>query len=119
VAGKADKPKNTDDYIATFPPKVQELLQETRATIQKAAPDAEEAMGYGVPAFKLNGYLVYYAAFKKHIGFYPTPSGMKAFADELEAYETAKGTVKFPLDKPMPFDLIARIVAFRVSENAS
>ena len=100
-----------------FPAPVQELLQELRAVIQKAAPDARETINYQIPTFVLHGNLVHFAAFKHHIGFYPTPSGIEAFEAELSAYEGAKGSVKFPIEKPLPFDLISRIVAYRVKEN--
>jgi uncharacterized protein YdhG (YjbR/CyaY superfamily) len=86
-------------------------------TIRQAAPGAEEAIKYQIPTFTLEGNLVHFGAYKKHIGFYPTPSGIEKFQNELSAYEGAKGSVKFPLDKPVPFDLISRIVAFRVQEN--
>jgi len=111
-------PANIDEYIAGFPEPVQTLLQQVRATIREAAPHAQEAINYAMPAFRLNGNLVYFAAFKKHIGFYATPTGHEAFKDELSAYKEGKGSVQFPLDKPLPLDLIRRIVAFRVEENA-
>jgi uncharacterized protein YdhG (YjbR/CyaY superfamily) len=110
-------PKNIDEYIAGFPNDVQDILQKIRMTIRKAAPDAEEAIKYQVPTFTLKGNLVHFAAFKKHIGFYPTPSGIEKFQKELSAYESAKGSVRFPLDKPIPFDLISKIVQFRVNED--
>jgi len=107
-----------DEYIATFPKETQKILKEVRATIKTAAPNAEEKIGYQMPTFTLNGKnLVHFAAFKNHIGFYPTPSGISAFAEELSKYEGAKGSVQFPIDKPMPLKLIARIVKFRVAEN--
>lgn len=109
--------KTPNEYIASFPEEVQKKLKSIRKTIKNNAKEAEDAMGYGVAAFKLKGvYLVYYAAFKKHIGLYPTPSALQHFSQELSAYETAKGTVKFPFEKPIPFDLIAKIVKFRVKE---
>jgi len=110
-------PKTIDDYIASFPQDVQEILQKVRATIKQAAPDAQETINYQIPTFTLKGNLVHFAAFKKNIGFYPTPSGMEAFKNELSVYEGAKGSVKFPLDQPIPFDLISRIVTYRVKEN--
>ena len=110
-------PENIDEYIAGFPPEIQEILQKIRMKIRRAAPGAEEAMSYRIPTFKLNGNLVHFAAFKKHIGFYPTPSGIEEFKAELSGYVWAKGSVQFPLDKPIPFDLITRIVKFRVQEN--
>lgn len=110
-------PKNIDEYIANFPKDVQEILEKLRATIRKAAPDAEETINYQVPTFTLKGNLVHFAAFKKHIGFYPAPTGIEKFKSELSIYEGAKGSVKFPLDKPIPFGLISKIVTFRVREN--
>lgn len=109
-------PKTIDEYIAGYPPDVQQILQQIRATIRKAAPDAEEAIKYQIPTFVLNGNLVHFGAFKKHVGFYPTPSGIEAFKMELSRYEGAKGSVQFPLDKPMPLTLISKIVKFRVKE---
>jgi uncharacterized protein YdhG (YjbR/CyaY superfamily) len=106
-----------DAFIASFPKETQKLLEEVRATIRKAAPEASETINYGIPTFTLNGNLVHFSAFKNHIGFYPTPSGIETFKTELSAYEWAKGSVKFPLDKPIPFELISRIVKFRVKEN--
>ena len=106
-----------DEYISGFPKDIQKILQEMRKTIRTAAPDAEETINYAIPTFKLNGNLVHFAAFKNHIGFYPAPSGIDAFKKELSAYEGAKGSVKFPLDQPMPLGLITRIVKFRVKEN--
>ena len=108
--------KTIDEYIAGFSEDIQPILQKIRATIKKAAPAAEEAMSYGIPTFKLNGNLVHFAAFKKHIGFYPAPSGTKAFKKELSVYESGKGSVQFPLDKPIPYALIKEIVKFRVKE---
>jgi uncharacterized protein YdhG (YjbR/CyaY superfamily) len=110
-------PKNIDEYIAGFPHDVQEILEKIRMTIRKAAPDAEETINYQIPTFTLKGNLVHFAAFKKHIGFYPTPTGIEKFKNELSVYEGAKGSVKFPLDKPIPFALISKIVKFRVKEN--
>ena len=106
-----------DEYIATFPQDIQKILQELRATIKAAAPDAEEKISYQMPTFFLNGNLVHFAAFKKHIGFYPTPSGIEAFKKELSVYDGAKGSVQFPIDEPMPLKLISRIVKFRAAEN--
>lgn len=114
---KPTPPKTIDDYIAGFPAEVQEILEKIRSTIRKAAPDAEETINYGIPTFTLNGNLVHFAGFKNHIGFYPTPSGIEKFKEELSAYEGAKGSVQFPLDKPMPLSLISKIVKFRVKEN--
>jgi uncharacterized protein YdhG (YjbR/CyaY superfamily) len=112
-----DKPNNTEEYIAGFPPETQAILEQVRATIKAAAPTAAESIAYGMPAYKLNDRpLVYFAGFKNHIGFYATPTGHEAFQDELSAYKQGKGSVQFPIDQPMPLDLIARIVAFRVNE---
>ena len=109
--------RDIDEYIARFPSDVRKILERVRRTIRKAAPEAEEAISYQIPTFKLKGNLVHFAAWKEHIGFYPTSSGIRKFKKELSAYEGAKGTVKFPMDEPMPLDLIARIVKFRVREN--
>jgi uncharacterized protein YdhG (YjbR/CyaY superfamily) len=106
-----------DQYIATFPGETQKILQELRATIKASAPKAEEKISYQMPTFALKGNLVHFAAYKKHIGFYPTPSGILAFERELSIYEGAKGSVKFPIDKPLPLELISKIVKFRVAEN--
>ena len=111
------KPNNIDEYIAGFPKDVQKILEQIRTTVKQAAPEAEETISYAMPAFKLQGNLVYFAAFKNHIGFYPTPSGIESFKKELSVYEGAKGSVKFPIDKPLPFDLISEIVKFRVKET--
>jgi uncharacterized protein YdhG (YjbR/CyaY superfamily) len=110
-------PKTIDEYIAGFPKDVQVILEKVRETIRKAAPGAEETINYQIPTFTLKGNLVHFAAFKKHIGFYPTPTGVEKFKEELSVYEGAKGSVKFPLDEPIPYDLITRIVEFRVKEN--
>ncbi|RDI12076.1 uncharacterized protein YdhG (YjbR/CyaY superfamily) [Flavobacterium sp. AG291] len=112
-----DKPKDTNEYIAGFSPEIQKLLEQVRQTVQKTAPDAEESISYGMPAFKLNGNLVYFAAFTNHIGFYALPSGNEAFQKEISNYKTGKGSIQFPFDKPLPLDLIAKIVKFRVEEN--
>ena len=109
--------KSIDEYISTFPANVQIILEELRRAIRDAAPQAQEAISYQMPAFKLNGNLVWFAAFKNHIGFYPTSSGIEAFKERLAAYETSKGTVKFPINEPIPFDLVKEIVKFRVKEN--
>jgi uncharacterized protein YdhG (YjbR/CyaY superfamily) len=111
------KPKDIDEYISGFPKETQEILEKIRTTIRKAAPDAEETINYQIPTFTLKGNLVHFAAYKKHIGFYPAPSGIERFKDELAAYEGAKGSVRFPLDEPIPYDLISEIVTFRVKEN--
>jgi len=112
-----NKPESIDDYIASFPEEIQKLLIEVRSTIRKAAPAAKEIISYQMPAFRQNGVLVYFAAFKKHIGFFPTTSGIAAFKEELSVYKGAKGSVQFPFEKPMPLDLISRIVKFRIAEN--
>lgn len=112
-------PRNVDEYIAGFPREVQEILQQIRTTIKQVAPDAEEAIKYGIPTFVLNGNLVHFAAFKHHVGFYPTPSGIEAFKDELARYQSAKGSVQFPIDEPMPLRLIEEIVRFRVKEASA
>jgi uncharacterized protein YdhG (YjbR/CyaY superfamily) len=117
VNAEAAKPKNIDEYIAGFPEDVQEKLQKIRMTIREAAPDAQEKISYQMPTFYLKGNLVHFAAFKNHIGFYPTPTGTEKFQKELVAYKVSKGTARFPLDKPIPFDLITEIVKFRVKEN--
>lgn len=106
-----------DAYIAAFPAEMQARLQELRATIRAAAPEAEEAISYQMPTFRLHGNLVHFAAYKGHIGFYPAPSGVVAFQERLSRYKGAKGSVQFPLDEPLPLDLVAAIVRFRVAEN--
>lgn len=111
------KPQSVDEYIAAFPNDTQKLLEEIRSVIKKAAPEAEETINYAMPTFKLHGNLVHFAAYKNHIGLYPAPNGIDAFKDELSVYKGAKGSVQFPLNKPMPLDLISRIVKFRVKEN--
>ncbi len=108
---------NIDEYIAGFPPDVQKILQQVRATIKKEAPNAEEKIAYAIPTFALNGNLVHFAAFKNHIGFYPAPSGTKAFEKELSIYKSGKGSVQLPLSEPMPLELIKKIVKLRVQEN--
>lgn len=110
-------PAGVDEYIAAFPPEVQEILEKVRATIKGAAPGAVECIAYAMPAYKLNGPLVYFAGYKNHIGFYATPTGHEAFKKELSKYKEGKGSVQFPLDEPMPFKLIEKIVRFRVKEN--
>lgn len=117
MSNEQTTPKTIDEYIAGFPEAVQTILQEVRQTIKAAAPQAEEAISYQMPTFKLRGNLVHFAAFKNHIGFYPVPSGVEQFKDELSAFKQGKGSVQFPLDKPMPYDLMRRIVLFRVEEN--
>jgi uncharacterized protein YdhG (YjbR/CyaY superfamily) len=112
-----EKYKTIDEYIATFPDKTRIILEKIRQKIHEAAPDAIEAISYQMPTFKLNGNLVHFAAFTNHIGFYPVPSGIEAFKNELLPYITGKGTVQFPLDKPIPYNLIKKVVVFRVQEN--
>jgi uncharacterized protein YdhG (YjbR/CyaY superfamily) len=110
-------PKNIDEYIAGFPKDVQEVLEKIRMTIREAAPEAEETIKYEMPTFMLNGNLVYFAAFKNHIGFYPPVKGFEERRKEITAYEGEKGSLKFPLDQPIPYELIGEIVKFRVKEN--
>ena len=110
-------PKDIDEYITRFPLGVRENLEKIRLTIRKAAPDAQEKISYQIPTFTLHGNLVHFAAFKNHIGFYPGPSGIENFKDELSNYAGAKGSVQFPVDRPIPFGLISKIVKFRVKEN--
>lgn len=107
----------TDDYIAMFPAEIQSTLQKLRSAIKKAAPSAEEVISYKMPAFKLNGMLVWFAAQKNHIGFYPTGSPINVFKKELAPYKTSKGAIQFPMDKPIPLTLIKKIVKFRVKED--
>jgi uncharacterized protein YdhG (YjbR/CyaY superfamily) len=107
-----------DEYIDRFPPDVQAILSELRSTIRQSAPQAVEKISYGIPTFYLNGNLVHFATFKHHIGFYPTPSAIARFKKELKRYKSAKGSVQFPLDEPLPLELIATIVKFRVDENS-
>lgn len=118
MSPEKNKPETIDAYIADFPEPVQQLLQEVRATIRAAAPEAAETISYQIPTFTLNGkYLVHFAAFKNHIGFYPGPSGLLAFKDALSAYAGAKGSVQFPINQPLPLEVIAGIVKYRVQED--
>ena len=110
-------PKNIDEYIACFPHDVQEILEKMRLTIREVVPDAEETIKYQIPTFTLKGNLPGFAAYKKHIGFYPAPTGTEKFQKELSVYKGAKGSVRFPLDQPIPYALISKIVKFRVKEN--
>jgi uncharacterized protein YdhG (YjbR/CyaY superfamily) len=110
-------PATIDEYISRFPDNVQKILKKIRSLIKKSAPQATEKISYQMPAFYLNGNLVYFAAFAKHIGFYPTAGGISAFKTEIAPFKWAKGTIQFPLDKPIPYDLIRRIVQYRVEEN--
>lgn len=109
--------KSVDDYISRFPEDIRKILEELRSVIRKSAPKAEEKISYQIPAFVFHGNLVYFAAYKKHIGFYPTSSGIKAFQNELIGYKTSKGAIQFPIDRPLPLKLIAKIVTYRVKEN--
>ena len=112
-----NKPENIDDYIADFHEEVQEILQNIRKAIQKTTPESTEAIKYAIPTFVLNGKnLVHFAAFKNHIGFYPTPTGIDSFEKALSIYKQGKGSVQFPLDEPIPIDLIEKIVKFRMEE---
>ncbi|HSY76093.1 MAG TPA: DUF1801 domain-containing protein [Bacteroidia bacterium] len=111
------KAKDFNEYKSAYTAEIQKKLEQMRACIKKAAPKAEEVISYGMPAFKLNGILVYFAARSKHIGLYPTASGIENFKKELVGYETSRGTVQFPLDKPLPLGLVTQIVKFRVAEN--
>lgn len=112
-----DQPATIDEYIASFPPDIREKLQGIRAAIRKAAPDAEEAIRYGIPTFRQEGNnLVHFAAFKDHLSFFPTPSGVAEFRKELSSSQLSKGTIQFPLDTPVPYDLVERITRFRTGE---
>ncbi len=114
-----EKFANIDEYISAQPEKLRGLLEKLRHAIHSAAPEAEEAISYRMPAFKLNGILVYFAGCRNHIGFYPTGSGIDAFKKDLKAYKGTKGSVHFPLDKPLPLSLIRKIVQFRVRMNTT
>lgn len=109
--------ESIDHYISTFPPDIQEILEAIRQVIREAAPDAVEKISYQMPTFAQQGNVVHFAAFKNHIGFYPAPSGIDEFEQELAPYKAGKGTIQFPLGKPIPYDLITKIVKFRVAEN--
>jgi uncharacterized protein YdhG (YjbR/CyaY superfamily) len=115
---KSENTINTiEEYIAQFPEEIQEILQKLREEIKKAAPEATEKISYQMPTFYYHGNLVHFAAYKKHIGFYPTPSGIEAFQEEISKYKWAKGSVQFPINKPIPYDLVRQIVLYRVQEN--
>ena len=114
---KSRVPEDIDEYIEAFPSNVQKILQKIRKTIQKAAPDAAEAISYAIPTFKLNGNLVHFAAYPNYIGLYPAPRGVQEFKEDMARYEGGKGTARFQLDQPIPYELIARIVTFRVGKN--
>jgi uncharacterized protein YdhG (YjbR/CyaY superfamily) len=109
--------KTIDEYIKTFPQDIQDILEKMRQTIHQAAPEAQETINYQIPTFKLNGNLVHFASFQNHIGFYPAPSGIEAYKKELSIYKSEKGSIQFPLNKPIPYDLVKKIVEFRVKEN--
>ncbi|MEJ2241219.1 MAG: DUF1801 domain-containing protein [Candidatus Bathyarchaeota archaeon] len=109
--------RTIDEYIIKFPPNVQNILQKIRQLIKDLAPKAKETISYQIPTFKLNGNLVHFAAYKNHIGFYPTPSAIKEFKKELSIYKLGKGTIQFPINQPIPYDLIKKIVKFRINEN--
>jgi len=114
---KATPAVDVDAYIAEFPQPVQQLLQQLRKTIKAAAPKATEVISYGMPGYQLHGMLVYFAGYKNHIGFYAAPTGHEAFKKELSVYKTGKGSVQFPLDKPLPLKLVTKIVKYRVKHN--
>lgn len=116
---ESSKPETIDAYIAQFPDSVQVKLQAIRAVIRDHAPDAQEAMRYQMPTFQLEGNLIHFAAYKHHIGIYPTPTGVEAFKEELSGYKNAKGSIQIPLDQPLPLELIGKITAYRVQENLS
>jgi uncharacterized protein YdhG (YjbR/CyaY superfamily) len=117
MEGERNSPATMDEYIRGFPKDVQAILAKIRETIRVAAPDAQETISYQMPTFVLHGNLVHFAAYRNHIGLYPLPSGIEHFEQELSVYKKGKGSIQFPLDKPIPYDLIARIVQFRVKEN--
>src|SRR4051812_23387345 len=112
-----NKFSDMDSYIQSLPEPTREILEKVRSTIKLAAPDAEEAISYQMPTFKLAGNLVHFAAFKNHIGFYPAPSGIESFKEELSPYKTSKGAAQFPIDKPLPLSLVSKIVKYRVKQN--
>jgi uncharacterized protein YdhG (YjbR/CyaY superfamily) len=114
-----NNPRTIDEYIATFPENVQTVLEQVRQAIKEAAPEAEETISYQMPAFKQNGILVWFAAFRTHLSLFPKVSAIEAFKDQLSAYQTSKGTIQFPLNQPIPFNLIKEIVKYRVKENLS
>jgi uncharacterized protein YdhG (YjbR/CyaY superfamily) len=114
---EATKFKTVDQYLSAFPSSTKVLLKKMRETIKEAAPQAEELISYNMPAFRWNGVLVWYAANKQHIGFYPTPSAIKAFAQELNQYKTSKGAIQFPIDEPIPTGLVKKIVRLRIKQN--
>ena len=118
MSTKQPDARTIDQYIAAFPPEVQAPLEQLRMTIREAASDAQESISYGMPTFTLNGrYLIYFAAYKKHIGLYPAPIGVAEFREAMSLYGAGKGTLKFPLDQPLPLELIRKVVQFRLKEN--
>ncbi len=119
MEGKEGHPATTDEYIAGCPEDVQPILQQVRATIKEAAPDAVERISYQMPGFYQKGMLVWFGLHKNHVGFYPTGEGIEAFKEELSGYKTSKGAVQFPLDQPIPYDLIRRIVKYKVARNTT
>jgi len=117
--GSRPRPDTVDDYISAFPPEVQRRMKELRRTILGIAPEAEECISYGMPAYKTNGHpLIYFAGFKNHIGLYPTPTGVESFKEDLSRYKQGKGSVQFPLDEPLPLELVKKIVIFKREENS-
>jgi uncharacterized protein YdhG (YjbR/CyaY superfamily) len=114
---KNNQPTTVDEYIAQFPQNVQDILQEIRTVIKDAAPEAKEKISYQMPGYFLNGRLVWFGAWKQHIGFYPDPSGIEEFKEELSEYQMTKGSIHFPLDRPVPYQLISKIVKHRVNHN--
>lgn len=117
MTGPSKSSQSVDTYIAGFPPEIRSILQNVRQIIREEVPEAEEVINYAIPTYKLNGNLVHFAAFKRHLGFYPAPSGIAAFKDKLNDYKHAKGSVQFPFDHPIPYDLIRRMVQFRKHES--
>jgi uncharacterized protein YdhG (YjbR/CyaY superfamily) len=117
MKNNVSSPKSIDEYISAYPEPVQQVLAKIRKTIKELAPTAIEKIAYGIPTFWLNENLVHFAAYKSHIGFYPTSSGIQAFKNELSKFKTSRGTVQFPIDKPIPFPLIKKIVKYRVAET--
>ncbi len=117
MMAETDTPHSIDAYIAQFPQKVQEILENIRRVIKETVPEAEEKISYKMPTFALKGNLVHFAAYKNHIGLYPTPDGINAFKEKLQQYKTSKGAVQFPIDRPVPYELIGQIVKYRVVEN--
>ena len=114
---KAAKVTTVDEYIAQCPANVQEILQKIRAVIREAAPEAEERIGYGIPAYHQNGPVIYFAGYARHVSIHPTPSGAEAFAEEVARYQKGKGTLQFPINEPIPYDLIRRLTVYRLAED--